>query len=261
MLIAELGRDTERFRWSGEDSDYEARGRLGSLSVHVLAKLEPPVELTDAQLRQRQARLIRWAAAFEQDAARLARDGATREGIRTLNSQLWQWAQRGGKLNWVDDYSAIDRHDGPTDFFGSEITTALRTTYAPPGKDGRTLRLGSPLSALLVSTLEALFTGRLGLCRYCRRLFLRPPDYAPAKRCQKCSASRTNRSVEKAWHAAIARIDRLSPAATTELDALKRRCHDVLRDARSRKLTAAGAKRRLLAIAPPRRRGRPPRKA
>lgn len=257
MMIATFGRLRERFEWAYE-SEAEIDEPLGTMAVTVLRRLEPPQSITDTQIGLLQKRLKNWVKPLHDEAVGWCETPETVQGLRALNAQLWAWAERGGKLDWDDAYGL---GEGPTDLLsGKAITRALElpAVYSPPLEDGsRRHRLQTPFAGLLVSTLEALFTGRIGICRFCQRLFQRSPEYAAGKRCPLCNRSKANASIEKACRAAITRAKRLPGIGKEEYEQVKRRCYTVLIEARQRKITASKAKDKLRAIVPERPRGRP----
>lgn len=264
MLIAEFGKHTERFTWAsrGPDADDEAEPPLtwahqpdeplGQLARGVLKRLEHPSAFkSEAAL----ARLDEWTSRLHTDASLATPKAAVRAGLTALNAQLWSWARLGGRLEWADDPTS-----GPTELLSSPAIARARTTaYAPPSPNGsRVFQLRDPFAALVASTLEAVFTGNLGLCRSCSTLFLREPAQAARKRCAGCKPRPASATVEKACLNAIDRIRRRKDLSARQAEALTYRCHDVRRDAANKRITAAEARAELLRIAPRGRRGRPP---
>lgn len=264
MLIAEFGKHTERFTWASRESDESDETEppltwahppdepLGQLARGVLGRLEHPDLFTPQRAL---ARLNEWTARLHANAIKVAPTPAIRSGLAALNAQLWAWARAKGQLQWADD-----PWNGPTGLLSSRtLTRARATVYAPPSSDGsRVFQLRDPFAALVTSTLEAVFTGNLGLCRSCSTLFLREPAQAARKRCAGCKPRPASATVEKACLNAIDRVRRRKDLSPREKDVLKGRCDDVRRAAANRQLTAAEAREELLRMAPRGRRGRPP---
>lgn len=308
MLIGTLGNRMEAFESVEASARTDRRPRrLGALAVAVLRRVQPPHRFNGKDAR---TRLRRWSAGLDKRDeelrlrpanwtvtrhARACDSPAVLQGLRALNAQLWAWAQYGGRLKWDDGYPdlyIIDPDEpaaGPTEFLnGSTITQALASTYAPPLADGsRRFRLEGPFAALLVSTLEALFSGNLGLCRSCSKLFLRSGGQTARKRCGNCEVVTTTPRVRRNGLAAIYRLRRefirqnpqhasqKVPAASQKLPAKKKRrpnitdpvflkqtqeCYAVMAEAGQKKITEAEACEKLLKIAPRKQRGRPPQK-